>query len=93
MPGFESRAFYPFFPISFAKYNWLLKKIHSPGSMPLRLRFPAGLWDRFHTKRFGASQAPISRRAVGQMIFHSMIQGLFIAGFRQLMNSPFLAMK
>ncbi|MDO4409608.1 MAG: hypothetical protein Q4C16_11825, partial [Eubacteriales bacterium] len=26
------------------KYNWLLKKIHSPGGIPLRLQSPAGLW-------------------------------------------------
>ena len=29
MPSLEGCAFYPFFPISFDKYNWLLKKIHS----------------------------------------------------------------
>jgi hypothetical protein len=29
MPSHEGCAFYPFFPISFDKYNWLLKKIHS----------------------------------------------------------------
>ena len=28
-PGREGRAFHLLFPISFAKYNWLLKKIHS----------------------------------------------------------------
>ena len=29
MPSREGCAFYPFFHISFDKYNWLLKKIHS----------------------------------------------------------------
>jgi len=45
-PALRAGRFIHSFLISFVKYNWLLKKIHSPGSMPLRLRFPAGLWDR-----------------------------------------------
>ena len=44
-PGREGRAFHLLFPISFAKYNCLLKKIRSTGSMPLRLQIPAVLWD------------------------------------------------
>ena len=53
MPDIECRAFYPFFSISFAKYNWLLKKIHSSGGIPLRLQVPAGLWDELYSSWFG----------------------------------------
>ena len=47
MPSREGCAFYPFFPISFDKYNWLLKKFTPPGDMTWRLQFPAGLWDGY----------------------------------------------
>ena len=46
-PAMMGRVFYPFFCISFAKYNRLLKKIHSTGGILLRLPFPAGLWDEY----------------------------------------------
>ena len=42
MPSLDGWAFCPFFLISFTKYNYLFKNIHSPGGMPIRLQFLPG---------------------------------------------------
>ena len=36
MPSLDGWAFYSFFSISIAKYNLLLKKVHSTGGIPIR---------------------------------------------------------